>query len=345
MKAKFQFICLLAILVACSSPERSQTTISQADIDAETLKANEFFERTYQDGVERSPVTMAYLGLKKDQDKWNDLSDERAAEDLEITKSELKWLTDSIDYELLDDQTKISYDLFKSNAENAITDYKYRYHSYPVNQMFGLHSQVPSLLINIHQVSNTQDAENYVGRLNGVKPLFDQLITNLKTREEKGILPPKFVYARVIDDCMNLLKGAPFDNGKSSTLMSNLETKIQALEISNEEKNELLEDGKKALLTSVKSGYENLIEFLKGQESRATEDDGAWKFPDGENFFNNALNRTTTTKLTADEIHEIGLREVARIHGEMREIMKQVGFKGNLQDFFPVFTRRWTVLL
>jgi len=85
----------------------------------------------------------------------------------------------------------------------------------------------------------------------------------------------------------------------------------------------------------VKPAYEKLIAYTTQLEKKATEDDGCWKFPDGDEFYNAALERTTTTNLTADEIHEIGLKEVARIQGEMKEIMKKVHFKNdNLQDFF-----------
>ncbi len=102
----------------------------------------------------------------------------------------------------------------------------------------------------------------------------------------------------------------------------------------NQLKQDLLERAEAALNDSVQPAYEKLITFLKEQEQRATTDDGIWKWPDGEAYYANALERTTTTDLTAEEIHQIGLKEVARIHDEMRDIMKQVGFEGDLQDFF-----------
>ena len=100
------------------------------------------------------------------------------------------------------------------------------------------------------------------------------------------------------------------------------------------QKQDLLRRAETALKESVQPAYEKLITFLKEQEGRATADDGVWKWPDGEVYYANALERTTTTDLTADEIHQIGLDEVARIHGEMRDIMKQVNFEGDLPDFF-----------
>ena len=252
-----------------------------------------------------------------------------------LKKRELQFLKDSIDPNALDKQTKISYQLFREGAENEIADYKWRLYNYPVNQMFGLHSDIPAYLINIHQITDVNDARAYISRLNGIKGLFDQLIANLKEREENGIVPPKFVFPRVIEDSKNILKGAPFGSGPSSTLLADFERKTSALQLPAETKNTLISDAKNALLNSVKPAFENLVTFLKTQEAKATTDDGAWKFPEGKAFYDNALNRTTTTTaLTAEEIYEIGLKEVTRIHEEMREIMKQVGFDGSLQDFF-----------
>ncbi len=115
--------------------------------------------------------------------------------ELGITKKNLQWLKDSIDYEALNPATQLSYDLFVQRAENEVADFKFRYHEYPVNQMFGFHSRVPSFLINMHQVTSLEDAEAYVSRLEGVSDYFDKLISQLKTGEEKGILPPQIRFS------------------------------------------------------------------------------------------------------------------------------------------------------
>ena len=108
----------------------------------------------------------------------------------------------------------------------------------------------------------------------------------------------------------------------------------KVLEIKDSEKAALIEQADKALVAHLKPGYNKLINYLTELEKKADNRDGVWKFPDGETFYNNALKRTTTTELTANEIHEIGLNEVNRIHDEMREIKKKVGFEGDLSAFF-----------
>ncbi|MEP1094763.1 MAG: DUF885 domain-containing protein [Cyclobacteriaceae bacterium] len=322
----------IALFYGCSGPETR--TYTATEIESESEKANAFFETSFNESMDRSPMFQSYLGIKKDYDKWSDLSEENGEMELEITKQELKTLVDSINPDALDFQTRISYQLFKENAENEIADYKYRHHNYPVNQMFGTHTQVASFLINIHRVTDSSDAAAYVARLNGVEQLFDQLIDNLKIREEKGIVPPKFVFPRIIEASQNIVKGAPFESGEPSTLQADFYAKVDALELPTSVKGDFKNAADDALKNVVLPAYNKLISFLQSQEAKATDDDGIWKLPEGNDYYNVALARTTTTDLTAEQIHETGLKEVARIHDEMREIMKQVEFDGDLQAFF-----------
>jgi uncharacterized protein (DUF885 family) len=240
----------------------------------------------------------------------------------------------ALDVDQLDEQSKLSWQLMSERLKRSINDFKWRHHNYPVNQMFGLHSRVASLLINQHRISDTEDAKAYISRLNGLPTLFEQLVVNLNIRAEKGIIAPKFVYPYVINDSENIIKGAPFDDGEPSTLLADFSGKVEALEVDESVKQELIAEATTALLQSVKPAYQNLVAGLKKLEAQADTKDGAWKFPEGEAFYNNALARTTTTDMTAEQIHQIGLDEVERIHGEMRVIMEKVGFDGTLQEFF-----------
>lgn len=329
-------LCALIVLGSCKKEEKKETTPSQEEIAAYSKKMNDWFEETFQEDVAESPMWQAYLGIKtEDYGKWDDISPVKEAKDHEKTQKQLAYLQDSIKVEKLNKETQLSYKLKKENLENEIADYKYRLYNYPVNQMHGMHAELPAFLINMHRVETVKDAEAYIARLHGMKPLFTQLENNLDDREAKGILPPKFVFDKVLDDCRNIIKGVPFDaSGEESALYADFKKKIGTLEITEEEKKRLEEEAKKGLLEGVQPAYRHLIVFLEDQQKRATTEDGVWKFPDGTAFYNQALQRTTTTKMTAEEIHALGLSEVARIHDEMRAIMKKVGFKGNLQEFF-----------
>ena len=331
-------ICMLTVTIsACQSTPQSMSNEKQ-DVSAND-RADSFFEKSFQESLAQSPMFQSYLGIKDNQDKWDDLSEEKAEENLEITRRQLKELRSTINPDLLDEQTLISYRLFEKNAEDEIDLYKWRYHDYPVNQMHGVQSQIPSFLINIHRVSDKQDAEDYISRLNGVTGLLSQVIANMKMRTEMKIVPPRFVFPYVISDSRNVIKGNPFEqSSEDSTLLADFKSKVNALKIEQTEKDDLIRRASKALENKVGPAFEEMIAYLQALEKTATTDDGAWKFPDGEAFYNAALRQTTTTNLTADEIHQIGLREVARIQNEMHSIMDQVGFKGSLKEFFK-FTR------
>jgi Uncharacterized protein conserved in bacteria len=306
---------------------------TEAEIQAESEKANKLFEDIFMENVMRSPMYQSYLGIKQDQDKWDDISEQASEEELALQKEHLAKVN-AIDESKLDEQTKISWMLMKQGLEEDIADYKWRHYNYPVNQMFGMHSSVVSMLINQHRIQEVDDAEDYIARLNGLPALFEQLEENLRLRAEKGIIAPKFVYPYVISDSKNIIAGAPFEDGEPSVLLEDFTKKIDNLDIEQGQYDGLKSAAEKALVESVKPAYESLIATVEDIAAQADTKDGAWKFPDGEAFYNNALKRTTTTDLTAEEIHEIGLSEVERIHNEMRVIMEKVGFEGTLQEFF-----------
>lgn len=326
-------ICFLSLL-GCKE-EKKEKTYTADEITAASEKLNSWFQTMFDAELAMSPMFQTRLGMKTNYDKWDDFSAAAGEAELARNKGYLAYLKDSVATNSLDKATQLSYTLAVQQLEENISDYQYRLHNYPVNQMFGAHSRIPAFLINMHRISDKSDAEAYVSRLGGIQTVFTQVIDGLKEREKAGILPPKFVYPRVLQDCKNVLVGAPFDpSGEESTLLADFSSKVGKLDLSATEKTALVERAKEALISVVKPAYEDLIGFVSDQENRATTEHGVWKFPNGKAFYNNALARTTTTNMTADEIHELGLSEVARIHSEMTVIKDKVGFKGSLQEFF-----------
>jgi uncharacterized protein (DUF885 family) len=303
---------------------------------SESQRANEFLDKCFDEYVATHPQIETSLGIKTHNDQWNDISDEAAKRDLETSQKNLAELKRQFPKDKLDKQTQLSSELYEFQAQRDTEGFKYRLDSYPVNQMGGAHSEVPTFLINIHKIDNQKDAQAYIARLNGITKLFDQLIVNLKEREEHGVIPPKFVFPLVLEACQKVIKGQPFEeSGPSSPLLEDFTKKVGALkDVDMVGRDRLILDARKAMTGSMKPAYLKLIAALQAQEKKATDDAGVWKFPDGAEFYEFALRRTTTTNLTADQIHETGLKEVARIHDEMRKIMETVKFKGDLQAFF-----------
>ncbi|MDA8708739.1 DUF885 domain-containing protein [Hellea sp.] len=300
-----------------------------------TVKLNAWFEDKFMENARRYPQRLAGLGIKERMDEWNDPSREFALEELDRVAQDMKELEANFDPEDLDETGRLSYRLFVENSENTLDGAKWWYHSYPFTQMRGPHAGIPTFLINQHPIDNVQDAENYVKRLEGVDEYLGEFVKNSRASAEIGIMPPKFVYDHVIKTAENIMSGAPFEDSDTLNLMLNdFKNKVEELDLPDDEKEALFESAITALLTSVKPAYSALIVEMERQKEMTTTEDGAWKLPDGADYYAYRLNRMTTTDMSAEEIHQLGLKEVARIHGEMREIMKEVGFDGTLREFF-----------
>ncbi|WP_252008747.1 DUF885 family protein [Ferrimonas sp. SCSIO 43195] len=297
-------------------------------------RAEALYEQIFMENVMANPISQAYLGIKQDQDQWDDLSEQRYLQDLTRNKRHLATLQ-QLDPDRLSGQTALSYRLLTQQLKDDIDDYRWRHYTYPVNQMYGYQSTTPSFLINRHPIDNTDDAKAYIQRLNGMERRFAQVVDQLEIRRQKGIVAPKFVFEYVLDDSRNILTGSPFDDsGQESILWQDFNNKLDALNLAPSQHDALMAQASSALTGPVRRGYQQLITKVQQLQQQASTDDGAWKFPDGQAFYAHALKQTTSTGMSADEIHQLGLAEVARIHAEMRSIQKQVGFNGSLQQFF-----------
>ncbi|MDX1676257.1 DUF885 domain-containing protein [Arsukibacterium sp.] len=331
----------LALVSGCGPDSRQPKLSAAAAVTAQSDindQANQLFEQIYMEQVRQDPVLQTRLGIKDDYDKWQDLTDTAYQAELAMYRDQLSQLS-RINPQHLDPNTALSYQLLVQDLQNRLADSKWRMYSYPVNQMYGIHSLVPSLLINQHKVEDISDAKAYIGRLNNVPLLFSQLQQQLTERAELNIIIPEFVFGHVISASQNVISGAPFDSGSDSTLLADFRKKVKALQLSEADEKLLLDEARIALLTSVGPAYQSLISYLENLARQATTEDGVWRFTEGADFYQHRLERITTTDLTAEHIHQLGLTEVARIHQEMRAIMQQVGFSGSLADFF-VFMRQ-----
>ncbi|WP_223265790.1 DUF885 domain-containing protein [Vicingus serpentipes] len=322
----------IPLFYSCDSNTSTKTAETTTQVDStEVARLNQWFADVFERNLMDYPQFLTRLGRKDRQGELNDISEARRLKDIEEAKSDLAELL-KFDPNKLDEQTKLSFRLYKRRLEREIKYAKYDHYSYPVNQMHGIQSELPSFMLNMHQIENKEDALAYVSRLNAIKPLFDQLIENLKIRADKGIIVPKFVFGHLYNDCNNIIGDTKKVN--ENLFIVDLTDKLAKTELTEEDKKEIITSAEKAVTESVFIAYQNLVAYLKDLEQLATTDDGVWKFEDGENFYNYRLEEITTTNLTSDEIFNTGKAEVERIHNEMKAIMKQVNFEGSLQDFF-----------
>lgn len=311
----------------------------QAATESERLNA--WFEAQFQADLARSPMSKTYQGIiDHDYDEWDDLSPEFEEETYRLGQRQLSEMRERFDFEALNEQARLSWRLFEFDKEREQAGHPYRDHVYTFNQMFGAQSRIPAFLINQHRVSEAAHAEAYIDRLIGVEAYLGQALTNAQRRREMGVMPPRFVYDHVIRDARNVISGAPFDADADddSPLLADFKEKLTQLELDEVQAQGLLERARSALREHVQPAYEKLIAAMEAQQAQADSRDGAWKLPDGQAYYAYRLQESTTTELSPDAVHELGLRETERIHRAMRDVMDEVGFDGSLQEFFE-FTR------
>ena len=301
----------------------------------ENARAAALFESTYQARLARSPIDQAFEGIRDQQDSWDNYSDAFQRESNRLDRAHLNNLQ-QLKPELLSDANQLNLSLYQQQLESALEEFKWRYHRYPVSHMTGIHTGVATVLIRLHRIESVDDANDYIKRLQGVTGLFDQLIDGLQARAEMGIIAPKFVYQQAVENSQRIIAGQPFTESSSvdSPLMADFNRKLEKLDITESQKLQLQSRAQDALLKSVGPAYGKLIAVLSDLQSQAKVEGGAWTLPQGRAFYRHALRQTTTTELDAEAIHRLGLAEVERIHGEMKAIIQQADYKGDLSDFF-----------
>lgn len=319
-----------------TNPTATSETISAAPIAAatESTRLAAFFQQSFDDDVANSPVWQSYLGIKDDYDKWDDMSD--AATQVEIDKITQRLAQAKLfDTSLLSAQEQLSLEIYQQDIQRQLANDAFRHHTYVMHQFRAAHTFVPSFLINIHRISDTSDADAYIQRLLGVDSMFDQVIEQLRIREKLGVYPPRWAYDQMIQASHNVISGTPFtESTTDSTIYADFVQKITALGLSNAEQSGYISELTAALTQSVQPAYEKLIAELMKQRLLSPEGDGVWRLPEGDKWYQNRLEWFTTTRLNAEEVHQIGIENVDRIHAEMRNIMQQVKFTGTLQEFF-----------
>ena len=326
---------------ACASQPVASPAVPTAPASAATdtagqsRRANAFFEQAWEARIALSPEAQTVLGRRTDYDRWSERTDAAAQAEEALLRNQLATLRSTFDRDTLDRQARLSYDLFIGDTERALADAPFRRHHFLFDQMNGQQAEVPAFLINLHAIASESDARAYIARLRGIRPLFAQLIEQMDRAAAAGIVPQRFTFPYVISDARNVIQGKPFDaSSADSALYADFGTKLAALALPAAESDRLLAECRAALVDEVRPAYDSLISALTRLEPRAQGDQGAWSLPDGDRYYATQLAAHTTTDLSADEIHRLGLAEVTRIHAEMQDVMTRVGFKGALQQFF-----------
>jgi uncharacterized protein (DUF885 family) len=325
-------------ITGCASddlPGAPDPAVDPAGADGgEDRKLYAFFSESFNRDFERSPEWMTLLGVKKRYGEWNDWSDEFAEEDHRYALADLQFMRTQIDRAALSEPMRISYDVFLFRNELRDANWPYRFHNYDVSHFGGPHTSAPSTLINQHRIDEPADAEAYIARLNAMPKLFERVTAFMRKAEARGITLPHFSYPLMIADAKRAVKGAPFDNGDDNPMLADFKAKVGKLNISAGGKERLVAAAHEALLTSVKPAFANFIATAEAIGAKEKADHGVGTLPDGARFYEERIRNHTTLPLKAQEIHQLGLSEVARLTAEMESLKKQAGFKRPLRVFY-----------
>ena len=343
---KFTPVILALILSACEpDPGTDQAgtvqtgtaaPVASAEPAGEDQRLAAFFEEIFERNIGQSPQFQAYLGRKNENyGRWDDYSDGFAQARNRQTAADLERLHDDFDYAALSESSKMSYRIFEYDLERDLRNFKWRFHNYAISQMDDVSSDLPTFLQNIHKIETAGDARDYISRLRGVETVMLQVVEQLRQGEAIGVIPPMMVYPKVLPSAQNMLQGAPFDEtAEDGILLADFRNKLDKLELSPEDREILVNDAANALSGPFRNGYQALIAELQRLQAVSKSNDGAWSLPDGQAYYANTIQNWTSTQKTPEELHQLGLEEVARIRAEMQQIMTGLGFEGDLAAFF-----------
>jgi uncharacterized protein (DUF885 family) len=286
-----------------------------------------FFERAFLQFMLEDPEAVSSLGVfeqlgyKGFDGMLTDVSPAHEQKLAKMARDDLQTLH-GYDRASLSPSNQLSYDVLEWFLQDLVEGQRWLFYDYPVNQLFGVQSSTPDFLVQIHPIADRRDANNYIARLAAFRRKFDQLLEGLRLRESKGIVPPKFVIERVLVE-MHAFIAVP---ARENVLYVNLRDKLAKVNsIPVVERTKLLADAESSIERNVYPAYHELIDYFEGLQPKVTEDYGVWKLPGGDGYYDHLIRSHTTTALNAEEVHNIGLSEVARLEKEIDGILKSQG--------------------
>lgn len=338
MKTKFAALLLaLGPLTGCDAVMTPIATIECATTQTECL--NQWFETKFEEELAFSPLRQTALGRKTDYDKIDDLSIEGVEAQIVWWQQSVATMEANFDYDELSDDAKLSFDMFKFRAAQAERSAEFFDQQFIFEQMDGAHTGIPSYLLSLHSVETESEMEAFIVRLGGIGTAMDQSLAKAQANARAGVRPPRFAYDFVIKESQGLITGTPFDGGEPSAFWDGAQTRLKKLvedgAITKERSDELLERARTTLTETTGPAYQRIVDWMI--QDRPNSDEiakGVSALPNGDAYYAYQLGQMTTTDLTADEIHDLGLREVARIRAEMEDLMNKTGFEGSLEEFF-----------
>lgn len=325
----------MGVAAAALIPTTLMARQAGADLDAQLTV---FLDKVFEEELALDPEQLSQLGRKEQYDRLTDRSEAAQKKRLDWRRGSVKAMKRRFDPAKLGEDARTSYEMWALELERAEESWRWRDHAY-VFARGGLHTGLPGFMINMHPVDTASDAQAYVTRVAAIGGALDIQLEQARRAAAKGVRMPRFAYEQASLDVRRVTTGAPFDSGPDSALFADAKAKFAALEtkgvIDGPRAAALTRAVAEAMTGSMKPAYGRLGAWLAEDRERSSIDaKGAGSLPDGAAYYNALLRLQTTTDMTADQIHELGLAEVARIRAEMETLKTRIGFAGRLEDFF-----------
>ncbi len=334
MKRRYVAVLVAALAIAACGPKEQRAAETDTALTSETAAGPELhalfadhFERT----LEMNPTYASFIGDHRYNDRLaNQNSPEYIAKSKALDEEFLQRLL-TIDREALDYQDQLSFDLFRINREQAIEGYRFPSHLQPINQFYSLTSFFVQLGSgsSAHPFKTVKDYDDFLSRADDFSTNIDQVITNMKLGLQQGVTQPRILMEKLLPQIVAQIVDAPQDSAFYAPVSNMPEV------FSTEDRQRLTAAYETMIMDTIVPAYQRIANFLDDEYIAAARDTvGLYAQPHGDEWYAYLVRLLTTTDLTPDEIHQIGLSEVARIHGEMRGVMEAVGFDGDLKEFF-----------
>lgn len=308
------------------------------DVARNSQALTAYLDAQYEEELQFDPEDLTAQGRKDRYDQLTDRSEAHADRVLAWRRRSVARMKSRFRPDRLDEDARTSFEVWALELERAQRRRRWRRHRYFFSRG-GDHTGLPNFMINFHRVDAKADMEAYIARVAAIGPALDQTLTRAKAAAGEGVRMPRFSYDRSLDEIARVTSGAPFTAGKDTALLADAKAKIGALraagKITDADVDDLTRRVTAAMTDKMKPGYDRVQAWLTADRASTSPDaKGAGALPNGAAYYNDQLYLQTTTDMSAEEIHQLGLREVARIRAEMEAVKAKTGFTGDLAAFF-----------
>jgi uncharacterized protein (DUF885 family) len=320
-------VVVVSSLVAFPSAAQSSAEKTSPPLQSPfAQRLHHIFDSEWNYDMEQDPTSASELGDRRWNTRWEDVSLSAIRARQQHYVALLEELKD-FDHAQLSPADQLNLELFRKKYEERLQWYRFHLYLVPVNQMEGIQS--------INQLSDAlpfqsvRDYEDWIARMKAFPAYMEQTIALMREGMREKMMLPKVIMNRVVPQIDSQIMSDPMKSPFYEPF------KGFPKGMAAEERERLTRTAQDALRNDVVPSFQKFREFYEKEYLPACFDQvGIWQVPRGDQIYAYLVRRSTTTDLTPEQIHQIGLKEVERIHGEMLQVMQEVGFKGSLQDFF-----------